>query len=142
VLGGVELDFPRGLAGHSDADVLTHAVMDALLGAVAGGDIGRLFPDTDPAWKDARSTGLLKRVAREVERRGAVITSIDATVLAEEPKLEPHIAAMQECLARVLDLDVGAVSVKATTLEGMGAVGRKEGVSALAIATVETAEKA
>jgi len=139
VLGGVTIDFPRGLQGHSDADVLTHAIMDALLGAVAAGDIGCLFPDTDPAWKDADSLDLLTRTAAVVRQRAAIV-HIDATIMAEEPRLRPHIGAMRRRLADTLGLDADDVSVKATTLEKMGALGRKEGMSALAIATVETRE--
>lgn len=140
VLGGVELDHAMGLAGHSDADVLTHAIMDALLGAVAAGDIGGLFPDSDPAWKDARSVDLLVQVTRRVRDMGGRILHVDATVIAEAPRIAPHVAAMRKTLAAALDTPVESVSVKATTLEKMGALGRKEGMSALAIATVETME--
>jgi 2-C-methyl-D-erythritol 2,4-cyclodiphosphate synthase len=138
VLGGVDVEFSRGLEGHSDADVLTHAIMDALLGAVAGGDIGCLFPDTDPAWKDARSVDMLTEVARRVRAEGAELVHIDATLVAEEPKIRPYVQAMRECLAKALAMPVASVSIKATTVEKMGALGRREGMSALAIATVET----
>jgi len=141
VLGGVDVEFELGLEGHSDADVLTHAIMDALLGAVAAGDIGCLFPDTDPAWKDARSIELLAQVAARVRKEGGEIVHIDTTVIAEEPRIRPYVPAMRECLAKELGMPLSSVSIKATTLEKMGALGRKEGMSALAIATVETTGK-
>ncbi len=137
VLGGVELDSPRGLAGHSDADVLCHALADALLGAVADGDIGEHFPDTDPRWKGADSLQLLAHCARRVAARGARIVNVDATVLAEYPRLAPHRARMRERLAAALQLPVDRVSIKATTMEKLGSIGRGEGIAAMAIATVE-----
>ncbi|MBM4142237.1 MAG: 2-C-methyl-D-erythritol 2,4-cyclodiphosphate synthase [Lentisphaerae bacterium] len=136
VLGGVTIPHERGLEGHSDADVLCHAVADALLGAVAAGDIGQHFPDTDPRWKDADSLDLLKRVAALLRERGARPVNVDVTVLAERPRLAPHAEAMRRNLAAAMDIPVGRVSVKATTVEKMGALGREEGIAALAAAAV------
>lgn len=137
ILGGVAIPHPVGLLGHSDADVLTHALMDALLGAIADGDIGQHFPDTAPQWAGADSLALLRAVVARLAAQGWRPANVDATVLAERPKLAPHIPAMRERLADALGLPVGAVSVKATTVEGLGAIGRREGISALAVATVE-----
>ena len=136
VLGGVEIPHTLGLLGHSDADVLAHAIMDALLGAIAAGDIGHLFPDDDPAWAGADSLGLLRRVAALVRERGWRIENIDATVMAERPKLAPHIDAMRARLAEAAGIPVEDVSVKATTMEKMGHLGREEGIGAMAVATV------
>ena len=136
ILGGVEIAHPQGLLGHSDADVLTHAIMDALLGAIADGDIGQHFPDTDPQWAGADSLLLLKAVTERLRSKGWRIGNIDATVLAERPKLMPHIPAMREKLAQAMAIDVDAVSVKATTVEGLGAIGRREGISTMAVVTV------
>lgn len=136
ILGGVEIEHPQGLLGHSDADVLTHAIMDALLGAIADGDIGQHFPDTDPKWAGADSLVLLKAVTERLHTKGWRIGNIDATVLAERPKLMPHIPAMREKLAQAMAIPVDAVSVKATTVEGLGAIGRREGISSMAVATV------
>ena len=136
ILGGVEIAHPQGLLGHSDADVLTHAIMDALLGAIADGDIGQHFPDSDPQWAGADSLLLLKAVTERLRSKGWRIGNIDATVLAERPKLMPHIPAMREQLAQAMAIDVDAVSVKATTVEGLGAIGRREGISTMAVATV------
>lgn len=136
ILGGVDIPHTMGLLGHSDADVLAHAVMDALLGAIAAGDIGHLFPDTDPAWAGADSLKLLERVAALVRERGWRIANLDATVLAERPKLAPHIGAMRANLARAAGIPVEDVSVKATTVEKMGSIGREEGIGAMAVATV------
>ena len=136
ILGGVEIEHPQGLLGHSDADVLTHAIMDALLGAIADGDIGQHFPDTDPKWAGADSLVLLKAVTERLHVKGWRIGNIDATVLAERPKLMPHIPAMREKLAQAMAIPVDAVSVKATTVEGLGAIGRREGISSMAVATV------
>lgn len=136
ILGGVRMEGCAGLAGHSDADVLAHAVADALLGAVGAGDIGRHFPDTDPAWRNADSLGILERVGAILRQRGAAIINTDATVMAEVPRLAPHIEAMRERLAAALGVDAGFVSVKAGTMERMGAIGRREGIAALAIALV------
>lgn len=137
ILGGVELESDRGLAGHSDADVLTHAVMDALLGAAAAGDIGQMFPDTDARFKNADSIALLRVVVAEVEAHGVRPTFCDTTVLMERPKLGPYREAIRQSLAGGLKLPFGAVNVKASTGERMGFVGREEGVAALAIVTVE-----
>ncbi len=136
VLGGVAIEHEQGLLGHSDADMLTHALIDALLGAVADGDIGRHFPDSDPRWKDADSLHLLAQVVRRLARRGWRVVQTDATVLAEVPRLAPHIDAMRGALASVLGVGVGDVSVKATTVEQLGAIGRREGIAAMAVATV------
>jgi 2-C-methyl-D-erythritol 2,4-cyclodiphosphate synthase len=137
VLGGVEIPHPQGLAGHSDADVLCHAVADALLGAMADGDIGRHFPDTDARWKDASSLALLRIVAERVRARGGRIVNVDSTVLAEAPRLGPHVAAMRAAMAESLGIEAARVSVKATTCEGLGALGRREGIAVMAIAAVE-----
>jgi 2-C-methyl-D-erythritol 2,4-cyclodiphosphate synthase len=137
VLGGVEIPgAERGLAGHSDADVLTHAVMDALLGAAALADIGHHFPDTDERWRDADSIELLREVAALVGESGFQPANIDATVICEAPKLGPHRDEMRSRLADAAGLDVGALNVKFTTNEGMGAIGRGEGIAALAVATL------
>ena len=136
ILGGVEIPHDAGLAGHSDADVLTHAIMDALLGAAGLGDIGRLFPDTDAAWAGADSVELLRTVVAEVARAGYAVGNVDATVVMERPKLAPHRDRIEAVLADALGVDPGGVNVKATTGEGMGFVGRGEGVAALAVATL------
>lgn len=133
VVGGVELDSPVGLAGHSDADVLCHAVADAALGAAALGDLGTHFPDSDPAYRGASSLELLGRVREVVAHAGYEIGSVDATVLLEAPRIAPHIDAMRERLARALGVGVGSVSVKATTTEGLGTVGRGEGAACMAV---------
>lgn len=137
ILGGVEISFDRGLLGHSDADVLTHAVMDALLGAIAAGDIGQHFPDTDERWRNACSIGMLREVTALLKSRGWRVVNIDVAVQAEAPRLAPHIAEMRQRLAEAMDTTADAVSVKATTMEKMGAVGRGEGVTAMAVAMVE-----
>jgi len=136
VLGGVTLPAPRGLDGHSDADVLTHAIIDALLGAAALEDIGAHWPDTDPANEDASSLGLLRDTVTLLAGRGMAPGNVDATVVIERPKLAPHRDAIRGSLAEALGLDAGRVGVKATRGEGMGFVGREEGVAALAVATV------
>lgn len=141
ILGGVEIPYEFGLLGHSDADVLTHAIMDALLGAIADGDIGQHFPDTDPQWKGADSVMLLRAVIERLANKGYGVVNLDATVLAERPKLMPHIPAMREILADAMGCDISAVSVKATTVEGLGAIGRREGISAMAVATVSLLHK-
>ena len=141
VLGGVEIPHSVGLLGHSDADVLTHALMDALLGAAADGDIGQHFPDRDPKWKDADSVGLLRAVVARLDANGWRIVNTDVTVVAEAPKLAPHIPTMRERLAAAMGVPVSAVSVNATTVEGMGAIGRREGISAMAIATIDSKEQ-
>jgi 2-C-methyl-D-erythritol 2,4-cyclodiphosphate synthase len=133
VLGGVEIPYELGLAGHSDADVLAHAIADALLGAAGLGDIGHHFPDTDEAWRDADSMALLRTVVERVREAGFVLENVDATVMLERPKLAPHRDAIHASLASVLECPV---NVKATTGEGMGFVGRGEGAAAMAIATL------
>lgn len=137
ILGGVEIAHPFGLLGHSDADVLTHAIMDALLGAITAGDIGQHFPDTDPEWEGADSLKLLCAVVALLRERGWRVGNVDATVLAERPKLMAHIPEMRSRLAEAMGVGEADVSVKATTVEGLGAIGRREGISAMAVATVE-----
>lgn len=136
VLGGIEIPHPLGLLGHSDADVLAHAIMDALLGAAADGDIGQHFSDKDPRWKDADSMMLLACVAERVRALGFAIGNVDSVVMAEAPKLAPHIPAMRARLAQAMGIPVADVAVKATTVEGLGAVGRREGISAIATALI------
>jgi len=135
VIGGVEIEHDRGLAGHSDADVLSHAVIDALLGALALGDLGELFPDDEAEWKDADSIDLLRVVVGRL--RGAVV-NVDVTVICEEPRLAPHKAEMSALLSEVLS---APVSVKASTNEGMGAIGRGEGIACIAVALVDTGDE-
>lgn len=137
VIGGVTIPFDRGLAGHSDADVLIHAVCDALLGAAALGDIGRHFPDSDPQYKDADSRVFLRQVAAKVRGAGFSIVNLDATIHAEAPKMAPHVAAMVAVLAADLGLPAGRINVKAKTAERLGSVGRGEGIAAEAIALLE-----
>jgi 2-C-methyl-D-erythritol 2,4-cyclodiphosphate synthase len=132
VLGGVEIDHPRGLAGHSDADVLTHAVIDAILGAGGGGDIGTMFPDDDPQWRGADSIDLLRTVVGTI---AGPIVNVDATLICEEPRLGPYKAEMERTLA---DATSARVSVKATTNEGMGWIGRGEGIGCIAVASVQS----
>jgi len=136
VLGGVTIPARRGLLGHSDADVLLHAIADAILGAAALGDIGQHFPPTDPTWAGADSRDLLRRVQTLLNAAGYRVVNIDATIIAEAPKVMPYATAMRECIANCLGIDTAEVSVKATTNEGMGFVGREEGIAALAIATI------
>ncbi|MBE6580561.1 MAG: 2-C-methyl-D-erythritol 2,4-cyclodiphosphate synthase [Ruminococcaceae bacterium] len=136
ILGGVDIPHETGLLGHSDADVLTHAVMDALLGAAAMGDIGKLFPDTDERFRGADSLLLAREVAKRLDAAGWRIGNIDATVLTEKPKLAPHIGAMRENLAKALSLDVEAVSIKATTEEGLGFTGERLGIAAHAVCLI------
>ena len=138
VLGGVTIPHEAGLAGHSDADVLAHALIDALLGAAALGDIGQHFPPDDPSYRDANSLDLLRRAVELVAKAGYRAVNVDATVIAEAPKLSPHIDAMRAALADALGLDVGAVSVKATSSERLGPVGRGEGIAALATALLDS----
>ena len=140
ILGGVHVPSEVGLDGHSDADVLAHAVTDAVLGAAALGDIGAHFPDTDPEWEGADSIGLLREVVRRVAAAGWRVGNVDATVVLQRPKLRPHIDAMRQRLADALGVALGAVSVKATTGEGMGWVGSGEGASAHAVALLLPAE--
>ena len=133
ILGGVEIPWEKGLDGHSDADVLTHAVMDALLGAAGLGDIGRLFPDSDPKYAGISSLLLLREVASRVENAGYAVENVDATILAQRPKLAPYLPQMAECLAQALGLLASHVNVKATTEEGLGVTGRGEGMAAHAV---------
>jgi 2-C-methyl-D-erythritol 2,4-cyclodiphosphate synthase len=140
VIGGVEIPFERGLDGHSDADVLAHAVIDALLGACGKDDIGERFPNTDERWRDADSMEMLASVVENVVTEGLEIVNVDCTVVIEAPKLSPHRQAIRQKLAEVLDLELARVNVKASTGEGMGFVGRGEGVAALAIAGLRRAD--
>jgi 2-C-methyl-D-erythritol 2,4-cyclodiphosphate synthase len=140
VLGGVTIPFPKGLDGHSDADALLHAITDALLGAIGEVDIGHLFPNNDPTWKDAASRIFLVEAARRIRERGGRIINIDATVLAENPKIYPHITAMKAHIADALGMSVNKVGLKATTNERMGFVGREEGIAAMAMASVDLPE--
>lgn len=133
ILGGVEIPWQLGLDGHSDADVLVHAVMDALLGAAALGDIGKLFPDTDAAYKGADSLVLLQEVVRRIKEKGYSVGNVDATVIAQKPKLAPHIPQMVQNIARVLGVAEDSVNVKATTEEKLGFTGREEGIAAHAV---------
>ena len=136
ILGGVEIPYEKGLLGHSDADVLAHAVMDALLGAAALGDIGLHFPDTDPAYGGADSLQLMRRVTELLAENGYLIENVDATVIAQAPKLRPYIDRMRQNIADALDVDLSQVSVKATTEERLGFTGRGEGISAQAVALI------
>ena len=136
ILGGVEISHHRGLEGHSDADVLSHAIADAVLGALGAGDIGKHFPNTDEAIRGISSLEILRHVATIAAQKNARLVNIDATLLAEAPKISPHIPAMQEKIATALGVQVGAISIKATTNEGLGAIGRGEGMSAIAVASV------
>lgn len=138
IIGGVMIPYEKGLLGHSDADVLLHAICDALLGAVALGDIGKHFPDTDERWRGADSKLLLKEVGRLVARQGYRIGNIDATVAMQHPKLRPYIDEMRQCIASVLGMYVDEVSIKATTTEGLGFVGVGEGVAAYATCLVQS----
>lgn len=136
ILGGLRIPHSMGLLGHSDADVLVHALMDALLGALARGDIGQHFPDSDESYKDASSLVLLERVMDWVKDEGFAINNIDSTIVAEKPKLALHIPVMRKTLARVLKTSEDRVSIKATTCEGMGFCGREEGIAAYAVVTL------
>lgn len=137
ILGGVEIPFELGLLGHSDADVLVHAIMDSLLGAAALGDIGKLFPDTDDAYKGADSILLLKEVCRVLADNGYKIINIDSTLIAQKPKLKDYICSMRENIASACNIDISAVSVKATTEEKLGFTGRLEGISAHAVCLID-----
>jgi 2-C-methyl-D-erythritol 2,4-cyclodiphosphate synthase len=140
ILGGVKLDHPLGLLGHSDADVLTHAIMDALLGALSLGDIGHYFPPTDPTWAGADSLVLLKQVHGLVQARGWEIGNIDSVVVAERPKLKPHIETMRQKLAGALGVDADRIGIKATTNEQLDAVGQEAGIAAYAVVLLEKSE--
>jgi 2-C-methyl-D-erythritol 2,4-cyclodiphosphate synthase len=139
ILGGVKIAHPRGLVGHSDADVLSHAIADALLGAIGAGDIGQHFPNTDESIRGISSLDILRRVAQLLAEKNAVVVNVDATVIAEAPKLAPHAPAMQRKIAAAIGMNEADVSVKATTNEKLGPIGQGEGIAAIAIATVETA---
>lgn len=137
ILGGVEIDFPRGLAGHSDADVLSHAIVDALLGAAGLGDIGMHFPDTDPAYRDASSIGMLETISKAIRSMGFQIANIDATIFAQAPRIGPYRAAMVEKLAAACEIEPEQVNIKATTSEGLGFIGRGQGIAASAVTLLE-----
>jgi 2-C-methyl-D-erythritol 2,4-cyclodiphosphate synthase len=137
ILGGVTIPFNKGLVGHSDADVLCHAIADALLGAAALGDIGEHFPDTDPAYKGALSIDLLGRVGRMVRKEGYTIVNVDTTVVAEAPKLVPHKTGMSDMIAGALSIDTNRVSIKATTNEGFGPTGRGDAIAAYAVVSLD-----
>lgn len=136
ILGGVEIPHTLGLLGHSDADVLTHAIIDAILGAAALGDIGSHFPDTDPAYEGINSLSLLQKTKARVENLGYLVQNVDSTIIAQRPKLAPHIPEMRGRLAETLNLSLNEVSVKATTSEGIGVVGREEAIAAQAIVSL------
>ena len=137
ILGGVTIAHPRGLEGHSDADVLAHAIADAMLGAIGAGDIGQHFPNTDESIRGISSIEILKRVTALLAGKKARVVNVDATIIAEAPKIAPHIPAMQKKIAQAIDTDEAQVSIKATTNEKLGALGRGEGIAAMAIATME-----
>ncbi|MEO7137267.1 MAG: 2-C-methyl-D-erythritol 2,4-cyclodiphosphate synthase [Gemmatimonadales bacterium] len=137
ILGGVTIPYARGLAGHSDADAVAHALTDAILGAAAAGDIGQLFPDTDPQWKDADSMELLRSAHDLVRGRGYALAQADLTIISEQPKLGPHLGTMAAALTARLGAPPGSVSLKAKTNEGMGFIGRGEGIAVIAVATLE-----
>ena len=137
IIGGVKIPYEKGLLGHSDADVLLHAISDSLLGAAALGDIGKHFPDTDPEFKGADSLVLLEKVNDLLVQNGYKVVNVDSTVIAQAPKLAPHIVAMRENIAKALNVDIDFVSVKATTEEKLGFTGRKEGISAHCVCLIE-----
>ena len=137
ILGGVEIAHSRGLEGHSDADVLSHAIADALLGAIGEGDIGQHFPNTDESIRGMSSIDILREVKALLTKNKAQAINVDATILAEAPKIAPHIPVMRKAIARAIGLDESRIGIKATTNEGLGAIGRSEGIAAMAIATVE-----
>jgi 2-C-methyl-D-erythritol 2,4-cyclodiphosphate synthase len=140
ILGGVEIPHPKGLDGHSDADALMHAICDAVLGALGEEDIGHFFPNTDPRWKDAPSRVFLVEAAAQIARRGGRLVNVDATVIAQAPKIFPHIAGMKQNIAASLGVGVQQIGVKATTNELMGFIGREEGIAAMAVASVDLPE--
>ncbi len=137
VLGGVEIPHERGLEGHSDADVLSHAIADALLGAIGERDIGHHFPNTDESIRGISSLEILRRVGEILAAKNFRVANVDATLIAEAPKIGPHLGAMREKIAAALQIEIGRVGIKATTNEGMGAIGREEGMAAMAVASVE-----
>ncbi len=140
ILGGVEIPHAKGLDGHSDADVLMHAICDAVLGAIGEGDIGHYFPNTEPKWKGAPSRVFLQEAARQVSVRRGRIVNLDATLVAQQPKIAPHISAMKAHIAAALGVDARRVGIKATTNEHLGFIGREEGIAAMAVASVELPE--
>lgn len=137
IIGGVDIPYEKGLLGHSDADVLLHAISDALLGAAALGDIGKHFPDTDPRYKGAESLKLLEEVGNLLAEKGYVVGNVDATIVAQKPKMLPHIPQMRENIARVLHVDIDQINVKATTEEHLGFTGSGQGISSYAVAGIE-----
>jgi len=137
ILGGVEIPHARGLDGHSDADVLLHAICDAIFGALGEGDIGHFFPNTDPRWKGARSKVFLQEAARQVSFRTGSIVNVDCTLIAQQPKIAPYLPAMKANIAQALGINVNRVGVKATTNEQLGFIGREEGIAAMAVASVD-----
>ncbi len=139
ILGGIDIPFEKGLLGHSDADVLLHAISDALLGAAGLGDIGEHFPDTDPKYKDAFSLDLLATCYRMVQNKGLILGNLDATVFAQQPKISPYKHQMAIRIAEVLGVDAGCINIKATTTEKLGAIGRGEGIAAMCVVLLETA---
>ena len=140
ILGGVEIPYELGLLGHSDADCLTHAIMDSLLGAAAKGDIGKHFPDTDEKYKGADSIELLKEVRNIIDKENYIIGNIDATIIAQKPKMAPYIEAMRKCIAEALMIDISRVNIKATTEEGLGFTGEGLGISCQSICLLETVD--
>lgn len=138
IIGGVDIPYEKGLLGHSDADVLLHAISDALLGAAALGDIGKYFPDTDPRYKGADSLKLLEEVGNLLAAKGYVVGNVDATIVAQKPKMLPHIPQMRENIARVLRVDIDQINVKATTEEHLGFTGSGQGISSYAVAGIES----
>lgn len=138
IIGGVDIPYEKGLLGHSDADVLLHAISDAILGAIAEGDIGKHFPDTDPCYKGADSLRLLSHVMALADGKGYRVGNVDATIIAQRPKMAPHIMRMRENIARALDCDVDRINVKATTTEELGFAGRGEGIASHAVALMES----
>ena len=138
ILGGIDIPHPTGLQGHSDADALTHAICDALLGAAAMPDIGQQFPDTAPQWKDASSLHLLQKIGERIRTTGAEIINIDATIALQAPKISPHTEAMRKALATALQITTTQISVKATTGENLGFIGRQEGIAIFAVALLQT----
>lgn len=141
IIGGVAIDYPRGLLGHSDADVLIHAIIDAMLGAAALGDIGKIFPDSDPSLKDIDSGVMLRKVARLLREKNYALINVDSIVVAQRPKLAPHIQAMRRRLAELLEIDVDRISVKAKTEEGLGFTGAGEGIAAHAVVLIEVVSR-
>ncbi len=137
ILGGVKVPHPQGLLGHSDADVLVHAICDALLGGISQGDIGRHFPDSDPQYRDMESLLLLQKVVELIEKRGFGVINIDATIVAQAPRLAPYLPQMEAAIAETMGLEKGVVNVKATTTEGLGFTGRGEGIAAYAVVLLE-----